>query len=72
MVDLGWAYIKDDGCYTVWLVEMPNVISQGKTLEEAKANLQDALHTALDYLRAQAKQEEGVQTTQFIPLAVSA
>lgn len=32
----------DDGCYVGKLREVPNVFSQGESLEELKANIQDA------------------------------
>jgi len=32
-----------EGGYVCWLEEMPSVQTQGETLEEARANLQDAL-----------------------------
>lgn len=40
-----------EGGYVCWLEEMPGVQSQGDSLEDARANLLDALKVALDYLR---------------------
>lgn len=35
-------YWKDDGWYVGQLRELPNVLSQGSTLDELKENIQDA------------------------------
>ena len=35
-------YWEDDGWYVGQLRELPNVLSQGKTLEELKENIRDA------------------------------
>jgi predicted RNase H-like HicB family nuclease len=40
-----------EGGYVCWLEEMPSVQTQGETLDEARANLQDALQLSLTYLR---------------------
>jgi predicted RNase H-like HicB family nuclease len=34
----------EEGGYVAWLDEIPEVMSQGETIEEAKANLIDALN----------------------------
>ena len=47
----------DEGGFVCWLEEMPGVQSQGETLEEARANLIDALQLSLEYLRERARQE---------------
>ena len=36
-------YKKVRGGYTVWVEEMPGVISEGKTKKEAERNIKDAL-----------------------------
>lgn len=41
-VRLTLEYWKDDEWYVGQLRELPNVLSQGKTLEELKENIQDA------------------------------
>ncbi len=46
-----------EGGYVCWLEEMPGVQSQGETVEEARANLVDALRLSLDYLRERARHE---------------
>ena len=40
-----------EGGYTCFVEEIPAAISQGETLEEAKANLADALRLVLEYQR---------------------
>jgi predicted RNase H-like HicB family nuclease len=41
-VHLTLEYWKDDEWYVGQLRELPNVLSQGKTLDELKENIQDA------------------------------
>ena len=38
---------SEDGWYVGQLEELPEVISQGKTIEELKSNLQDALELVI-------------------------
>ena len=47
----------EEGGYVCWLEEMPGVKSQGDSLDEARANLRDALRLAVEYLRDRARQE---------------
>ena len=47
----------EEGGYVCWLEEMPGVQSQGENLDEARANLIDALQLSLDYLREKARQQ---------------
>ena len=42
---------SEDGWYVGQLEELPEVISQGKTIEELKNNLQDALELIISYQR---------------------
>lgn len=46
-----------EGGYSCFLEEIPAVISQGETLEEAKSNLADALRLVLQYQRELAKKD---------------
>lgn len=50
---------KEDihGGYTCWITEMPEVISQGNTLEEARINLIDALKLTLEYKQHDYKRQ---------------
>ena len=45
-----------EGGYTCFVEEIPAAISQGETLEEAKANLMDALQLVLQVQRELAEQ----------------
>ncbi len=42
---------SEDGWYVGQLEELPEVISQGKTIEELKINLQDALDLIISHQR---------------------
>ena len=42
---------SEDGWYVGQLEELPEVISQGKTIEELKNNLQDALELIINHQR---------------------
>jgi len=44
-----------EGGYTCHFEELPEVFSEGETLEEAKANLLDALTEIMEYHREEAK-----------------
>ena len=46
-----------EGGYTCFVEEIPAAISQGETLEEAKANLLDALKLVLECQRDLAEKE---------------
>jgi predicted RNase H-like HicB family nuclease len=46
-----------EGGFTCFVEEVPAAISQGETLEEAKANLLDALKLVLECQREMAEQE---------------
>jgi predicted RNase H-like HicB family nuclease len=48
----------DEGGFTCFVEEIPAAISQGETLEEAKANLMDALQLVIECQRELA--EEGL------------
>lgn len=43
--------------YIAWLEEIPGVNTQGRTKEEARANLEDALHMFLEANRELARQD---------------
>jgi predicted RNase H-like HicB family nuclease len=45
-----------EGGYTCHFEEFPEVFSQGETLDEARANLADALKLVMDYHRDEARQ----------------
>ncbi len=60
-----------EGGYVCWLEEMPGVQSQGETIEEARANLTDALRLSLQYLREKARQESSPKSLRE-PLEIPA
>lgn len=45
----------DEGGYVCWIEEIPEAMSQGETLEEAKSNLLDALKLVIENNREQAE-----------------
>ncbi len=48
---------SDDGWYVGQIEEMPAALSQGKTIEELKRNLLDALRLLMDVNRENTKRE---------------
>ena len=52
-------YKKTKDWYVGWVEEMPGVNVQGKTLEEAKENLREALDLVLAANRSLAKRDAG-------------
>jgi predicted RNase H-like HicB family nuclease len=47
-----------EGGFTALVEEIPGAISEGETIEEARANLADALRTVLECNRDLARQQE--------------
>ena len=45
---------KNTGYYTTQCVELPAAISQGKSEEEAKENVKEAIEVVLEYLEEKA------------------
>lgn len=60
-----------EGGYTCHFEELPEIFSEGETVEEAKANLLDALTQVMEYHREQAKKNPIIGATrqelQFTP-----
>jgi predicted RNase H-like HicB family nuclease len=50
---------QDSGYYAVRCVELPEAISQGRTEEEAVANIKEAIELVLEEYEAEAKREGG-------------
>ena len=48
----------EEGGYTAFMEEMPNVCTQGETLEEVKENLVDALEMVLEVQREISRKKE--------------
>jgi predicted RNase H-like HicB family nuclease len=51
-------FVPSDGWWAAKVEEVPGVNSQGRTLEEARANLRDALSQMLEILREDAAEFE--------------
>lgn len=47
----------EEGGYVAYLAEMPNVLTQGETLQEVRENLLDALQLVLETQREIAERE---------------
>jgi predicted RNase H-like HicB family nuclease len=58
--------------YIGWVEELPGATTQGSTLEEARANLQEAVHLVLEANRALAEEELQGRTVIREPLRISA
>ena len=52
-----------EGGYTSTFEELPDVFSEGETLEEAKANLLDALELVLSYHRDEARKSQSQESS---------
>ena len=53
-----------EGGYTCWVEEIPAAISEGETLEEAEANLRDALKLVLECQRELSEQTRSQQSVR--------
>jgi len=53
-----------EGGYTCWVEEIPAAISEGDTLEEAEANLMDALKLVLECQRELSDQTRSQQSVK--------
>jgi predicted RNase H-like HicB family nuclease len=61
------AFKKVDDWWAAWVEEIPGVNSQGKTLEEARENLKDALRMVLEVNRELSeKEQEATKREEFI------
>ena len=56
----------DSGYYAVRCVELPEAISQGKSEDEALANIREAIELVLEVYETEAKKEGG----KLIPIVV--
>jgi len=69
----------EEGGYMCWIEEMPGVISEGETIQEAKRNLIEALELMMDHLREEAEKdlkyrnaEYQKETIEFFPPNIAA
>ena len=44
-----------EGGYVAWLEEMPGVMTQGETMDEARDNLRDAFQLSVEYQRERSR-----------------
>ena len=59
-----------EGGFIAYIEEIPGVNTQGETIEEARANLFDALELSMDYHREKARKllgrkKKGIITEEF-------
>lgn len=54
-MNLTAVYVRDGAWIAAWIEEIPGVNTQGATLEEARANLRDALALILEDNRADSE-----------------
>lgn len=64
-------YVPSDGWWAAYVEEIPGVNSQGKTLDEARENLQDALLLMLDALRKDSIAEDENVVRETVRLKAS-
>jgi predicted RNase H-like HicB family nuclease len=58
-LNLTVVYQQDGPWIVAWILEMPAVMTQGATLDEARDNLVDALRLTLEVQRDQAASQVG-------------
>ncbi|MBX0331320.1 type II toxin-antitoxin system HicB family antitoxin [Oscillochloris sp. ZM17-4] len=61
-MNLTAVYVQEGEWIAAWIEEIPGVNTQGATMEEARANLRDALALMLEDLRADAEATLAGQT----------
>ena len=58
------AFKQVDGWWAAWVEQIPDVNTQGKTLEEARENLKDALRMVLEANRELSEKEQEAPTRE--------
>lgn len=61
----------EDGFVCAQIAEVPEAISQGRTLEEAKANVQEALELALAWRRGEGEPVPAPAHVTVAPVSVA-
>ncbi len=61
----------EDGFVCAQIAEVPEAISQGRTLEEAKANVQEALELALAWRRGEGEPVPAPADVTVAPVSVA-
>jgi len=56
-LELNAVFQQNDEWWIAYIEELPGVNTQGKTLEEARANLDEALHEMLEINRAESHKD---------------
>lgn len=72
-MNLTAVYVQSGEWIAAWIEEIPGVNTQGATLEEARANLRDALALMLEDLRAESERtlaDFTVIERELLPVAV--
>ena len=62
-MNLTAVFVEVEGGIMAWIEEMEGVATQGATLEEARANLLDALEETLEARREQARRKQQLGQT---------
>lgn len=65
LMKLTAAFKQEGDWIAAWIVEMPNVVSQGKTMKEAMDNLRDAYELMVEFYRKEAE-SQGVTTKDLV------
>jgi predicted RNase H-like HicB family nuclease len=63
--------VDKDGWWWAQVVEVPEALSQGRTLDEARANVADALETILAVLAEQGRDVPEPQPVTVSPVTVT-
>ena len=68
-IPLSAVYVQDGDWIVAWIEEIPGVMTQGKTIDEARANLQDALQMTIEarreLTRRKTQEQEVVRREAF-------
>lgn len=51
---------EEEGGYSGQCLELPSAISQGETIDELKANMDDAIHLVLASIKAEAEEKKKI------------
>lgn len=63
--------VEDDGWFVAWAEELPGANTQGRTIEEAKENLKDAIQMILDARREEADRDLAGRAVVRQPVTVA-
>ena len=63
--------VGDDGVVCAQIAEVPEAISQGRTLDEAKANVMEALKLALEWRRDEGEELPARAHVTVVPVTVT-